>query len=82
MAIVRETRELAAGVALVRAAVGMIPPGADDLNPGANAIQSLVAVADAGGTWAVAHFQNTPAAFHGRPEEAEALTAELRESIP
>lgn len=30
---VRDTRFLAPGVALLRAAVGMVPPGSDDLNP-------------------------------------------------
>lgn len=30
---------------------------------------------------AAALFQNTPAQFHGRPELAESLTAELRELL-
>jgi hypothetical protein len=40
-------------------------------------VQVLVAVRRAD-VWRVAFFQNTPAQFHGRPELAEALTAELR----
>ena len=80
---IRNVRRLGPGVALLRAAVGIVPPGADDINPDTNAVQSLVAVAEDGdhGRWRVAHFQNTPAAFHGRPDAAEALTTELRELI-
>lgn len=77
---VRETRLLTPGVVLLRAVVGMIPPGKSDINPAANAIQSLVAVAQ-DGLWRAALFHNTPAQFHGRPELAEALTRELRALI-
>jgi hypothetical protein len=31
-----------------------------------------------GAGWRIVTFQNTPAAVHGRPELAQALTAELR----
>ena len=75
--IVREVRPLGPAVALLRAVVGMIPPGGSELNPDANAVQALVAVETSDG-WRIAHFHNTPAAFHGRPDEAQALTAELR----
>jgi uncharacterized protein (TIGR02246 family) len=74
---VREIRSLAPDVVLVRSVVGMVPPGASDIEPSVNALQALVAV-DAGDGWRVAHFQNTPATFDGRPEEVEALSAELR----
>jgi uncharacterized protein (TIGR02246 family) len=74
---VRDVRSLSADVALLRAAVGMVPPGGDDINPATNAIQSLVAVR-LEGRWQVALYQNTPAAFHGRPEAAVELTDELR----
>jgi uncharacterized protein (TIGR02246 family) len=80
VAIVREVRLLAPEVGLLRAAVGMVPPGQTELNPAVNAIQSLVA-ARRGGRWRVELFQNTPAAFHGRPEATEALTAELRGAL-
>ena len=73
-------RFLSANVALLRAVVGMVPPGESDLNPSVNAIQSLVAARD-GGRWLAALFQNTPAAFHGRPELSESLTAELRAGL-
>jgi uncharacterized protein (TIGR02246 family) len=77
---VREVRLLAPDVALVRAVVGMVPPGQAEINPAVNAIQSVVAVRDAG-VWRVALFQNTPAQFHGRPELAQQLTDELSEEL-
>ncbi len=77
---VREVRQLSPGVALLRGVVGMIPRGKSELNPATNAIQSLVAVQQEG-AWRIAHFQNTPAQFHGRPEAVERLTSELRESL-
>lgn len=80
VAIVREVRRLAPEVAVLRAVVGMVPPGGADLNPAANAVQSLVA-ARQDGRWRIALFQNTPAAFHGRPEASERLTEELRQVL-
>lgn len=79
VSVVREVRELAPGVALLRGDVGMIPTGKDDINPALNAVQSLIAVRIAG-AWRIALFQNTPAAFHGRPEAADKLSAELRQA--
>ncbi len=77
---VREVRFLTPEVAVLRAVVGMVPPGQSDLNPAVNAVQTLVAVRR-GGRWHIALFQNTPAQFHGRPELAEQLTQELRELL-
>jgi uncharacterized protein (TIGR02246 family) len=77
IAKVREVRPLSAEVAVLRAVAGMVPPGQSDLNPALNTIQTLVA-ARPEGRWQIELFQNTPAAFHGRPEESEALTQELR----
>lgn len=77
VAQVREVRELAPGAALLRAVVGMVPPGEPAIEPRLNAVQSLVAVEGDGGL-RVAHFQTTPAAFHGRPEAVAALTEELQ----
>jgi hypothetical protein len=34
-----------------------------------------------GDAWKIALFQNTPAAFHGRPEESAKLTEELKELV-
>lgn len=74
---VRDARLLTADVGVLRAVVGMVPPGQTDLNPAVNAMQSMVAAKRAGG-WRIALFQNTPAQFHGRPHLSEALTEELR----
>ena len=77
---IRELRLLAPDVALLRAVVGMVPPGQSDLNPDVNAIQSLVAARN-DGHWLIALFQNTPAQFHGRPTLAQQLTEELRKLL-
>jgi uncharacterized protein (TIGR02246 family) len=77
---VLEIRALGTDTTLLRAAVGMVPPGNTDIDPSKNAIQALVAVNGAPG-WRITHFQNTPAAFDGRPEAAESLTAELRAQL-
>jgi len=77
---IREVRQLAPDVALLRAVVGMVPPGQSELNPNVNAIQSLVA-ARHGGRWLIALFQNPPAQFHGRPELAQQLTEDLRQLL-
>jgi methyltransferase (TIGR00027 family)/uncharacterized protein (TIGR02246 family) len=74
---VREVRELAPKVTLVRAVTGMVPEGRRELNAALNTIHTLVAV-EGGGTWRAAMFQGTPAAFHGRPDLSRALTDELR----
>jgi uncharacterized protein (TIGR02246 family) len=76
IARVREVRAIAADAVLLRAVVGMVPPGGDAVNPDANALQSLVA-ARAGEEWRIALFQNTPAQYHGRPEAVEEHTAEV-----
>lgn len=80
VAKVREVRFITPQVALLRAVVGMIPPGGADLNPAVNSIQSLLAVLQ-NNQWFITLFQNTPAQFHGRPELAEALTTELRQLL-
>jgi uncharacterized protein (TIGR02246 family) len=80
LSIVREVRLLTPDVAILRAAVGMVPPGQTDINPAVNAIQSLVGVKREG-QWRIALFQNTPAQFHGRPELAQQLTEELRQLL-
>lgn len=77
VAKVRQIHCIGADAAMLTAVAGMIPPDGRDLNPNVNAIQSLVAVRD-GHDWRIALFQNTPAAFHGRPEESAKLTAELK----
>ena len=78
--IVREIRSLGADVSLLRANAGLIPPGKDDIDPALNAVQSLVSVRKSG-AWKIALFQNTPAQFHMHPEQAKALTEELRAKV-
>jgi uncharacterized protein (TIGR02246 family) len=80
VSIVKDVRYLSRQAALLRAVVGMVAPGASDINPAVNAIQSLVAVKLAAG-WRIALFHNTPAAFHGRPDLAETLTEENRAEL-
>ncbi len=78
--IVREVRVVHGDVALLRADVGMVPPGQADIKPEVNALQVLLAVRDDEG-WRIESFQNTPAAFHGRPEDAQKLSDELRAAL-
>lgn len=77
--LVREVRPLTEDVELLRAVAGMTPPGSAEINPAVNAIQTLITVRHAG-EWRIALFQNTPAAFHGRPELSQALTRELQQA--
>ena len=46
--------------------------------PGCSTPSTRLIAVQAGGTWRAAMFQSTPAAFHGRPDLAQALTEELR----
>jgi uncharacterized protein (TIGR02246 family) len=73
---VRSTRALGPDVGLLHAVVGMVPPGGSEIVAERNAIQTVVACRGDDG-WSAALFQTTPAQFHGRPELAESLTAEL-----
>jgi uncharacterized protein (TIGR02246 family) len=77
---IREVRLIGGEVVLVRAAAGMVPPGKSELNPEVNTVHTLVA-ANQGDRWRVELFQSTPAAFHGRPEARERLTAELQAEL-
>jgi len=78
--VVRSVHKLSDEVALLHAHAGMVPAGKDDIKPELNAVQALVAKR-ADGVWRVALFQNTPAAFHGRREAADKLSAELRHAL-
>ena len=78
VAKIRDVRPLGDGCALLNAIVGMVPPGAHELNPKTNALQSLVAERS-GEDWRIVLFQNTAAQYHGRPELAEGHTAEIEE---
>jgi uncharacterized protein (TIGR02246 family) len=80
VSIVRGVRAVTGDVVALSAVAGMVPPNKSDINPEVNAVQTMVA-ARRGSAWQVALFQNTPAAFHGRPNDAKALTAELRGAL-
>ena len=73
---VKEVRFLTPEVAILRAIAGMIPRGKSDINPAANAHQTLIVLKE-GRNWRIQLFQNTPAQFHGRPELVERMTEEL-----
>jgi uncharacterized protein (TIGR02246 family) len=77
VSIVRGVRAVTGDVVALSAVAGMVPPNKTDINPDVNAVQTMVA-ARRGSAWQVALFQNTPAAFHGRPNDAKALCEELR----
>jgi uncharacterized protein (TIGR02246 family) len=78
VARLREIRMVGLDVAILRAVAGMIPRGSGDINQALNTVHTLVAVKPAEG-WRTALFQSTPAAWHGRQQDSEALTDELRE---
>lgn len=77
VAKVREVRFLSQEVAILRAVAGMIPSGSTELMPALNTIHTLVAYRLGDQPWQATIFQSTPAAWHGRPEDSAALTAEL-----
>ncbi len=76
-AVVRDVRPLGHGAALLRADAGMVPPDGSEVKEELNTIHLLVALEE-NGTWQVAHFQSTPAAWHGRDDDRAALTGELQ----
>jgi uncharacterized protein (TIGR02246 family) len=78
VAKVRDVQLLSPTVTLLRAIAGMIPPGAATLKPAVNAVQTLVlTTSESSPRPLIVHFQNTPAAFHGRPQLVDAMTEEL-----
>jgi hypothetical protein len=80
VSIIKDIKVLCPTVGLLRAVVGMVPPGQKQVNPKTNAIQSLIVVNEMD-HFRIALFQNTPAAFHGRPELVKQLTSELQEEL-
>ncbi len=77
ISIVKEIRVLSDSSVVLTAVVGMVAEGHSDISPEVNAVQSMTAMLE-DGKWRVALLQSTPAAFHGRPEMAEQLSADLR----
>jgi len=78
---VKKIRFLTSDVALMHVVGGTIIAGQTDIDPERNSVQTLVATKDNKGEWRLAAFQNTRAQYLGRPNEAQALTEELREII-
>jgi uncharacterized protein (TIGR02246 family) len=78
VAKVREVRRMAGGqTLLLRAVAGMRPRGGGELNPDLNAVQTmLLSLCD--GAYRIELFQNTPSALHGRQDERDRLSEELR----
>lgn len=75
---VRSVRLVSPEAAILRAIVGMVPPGQSDLNPALNAHQTLIA-ARRDGLWHIHLLQTTSAQFHGRPDLIQRMTEELRQ---
>jgi uncharacterized protein (TIGR02246 family) len=74
--IVRSVRRLTEGVAVLHGVAGMVPPGADALDPALHTVHTITAVEE-NGRWKIAVLQSTPARFGGRADAVAALTAEL-----
>ena len=74
--VVRSVRRLTEHVVVLHAVAGMVPPGADELEPALHTVHVLTAVEDAG-RWKIAVLQSTPARYGGRTDALAALTAEL-----
>jgi uncharacterized protein (TIGR02246 family) len=76
--LIRSVRPMAAGVAVLHAHAGMIPPGANDLDPALLTVHTLVAVEEAPERWKISLFQSTPAAWQGNEDARQILLTELR----
>jgi uncharacterized protein (TIGR02246 family) len=77
----KNVKFLTPGIALMHAIAGMVMAGHSEINPQLNSIQRLVFV-KRDKEWRVAALQNTPAQFHGRPDEVQTLTEELSHELP
>ena len=80
VSIIKEVRPLAPGSLMLLAVVGMVAEGQTDISPAVNALQTLIVITE-NDQPRIALFQNTPAAFHGRPELTEQLNADLRAAL-
>lgn len=74
--VIKDVQFLSESVAILTAYAGMVPRGYHEINPAVNAHQTMVATLS-DSIWDIVHFQNTPAAFHGRPELVKAMSDEL-----
>ncbi len=76
VARIRSVRMASADTAVLHAVTGLLKADGE-INAATNAVTTLVAVRDSA-DWRVVLYQNTPAAYHGRAADAEALTQELQ----
>ena len=77
---IRRIRFLTSNIAIVVAVGGTVMAGQSDIDPERNSIHMLVAIKQ-NGKWRFTAFQNSRAQFIGRPQEAQALTDELRQLL-
>lgn len=75
--IVQDVRFLSDDVAVLSSHAGMVPRGQSTRKADVNTIQVLTAVRQSD-EWKIATLQNTPAAFHGRPQMVTEFTAALQ----
>jgi uncharacterized protein (TIGR02246 family) len=78
---IRSIRVLNRQVGILIAVGGLVKPDKNDISQELNAVQTLVALKQGNEEWKIAIYQNTPAAFHDRPELGEQLTEELRQVL-
>ncbi|GAA4754070.1 hypothetical protein GCM10023328_41790 [Modestobacter marinus] len=74
--VVRSVRRLTDRVVVLHAVAGMVPAGADAVDPSRHTVHALTAVEEEG-RWKIALLQSTPARYGGRADALTALTAEL-----
>jgi uncharacterized protein (TIGR02246 family) len=74
---IRDVKQVDDRTVILHAVAGMVPPGSRSIKPERNVIHVLLARKQHD-QWLIASYQNTPARYDGRPEVAEALTAELQ----
>lgn len=76
---IREIRELAPDVVLLRAVAGYVPPRRTRIDPRRTEVQTVV-FSRKGSGWRIELFQVTPAALHGHPEIEEQLSHEIQDA--
>jgi uncharacterized protein (TIGR02246 family) len=81
VAKIRSLRFLSPEIGILQAVGGLVQPDKSDILKELNAVQTLVASKYNNNGWKIALYQNTPAAFHNRPELGEQLTEELRQVL-
>ena len=77
---IRSIRFLTPAIAIVVAVGGTVMAGQSDIDPERNSSHMLVAMKQ-NAIWRFTAFQNSRAQFIGRPEEAQALTDDLRQLL-